>query len=252
MLTALGIIGGIILVDLALSGDNALVIGAAAATLPPEQRRTALVLGGLGAILLRILLTVGAVFLLEVPLLQAIGGVILFAIAARLLAERYSVRGEQKRASREVQERRLLGALLTIVVADVTMSLDNVLANAAIASGHILLLVIGLLLSIGVVLAGSALVAALMGRLPWLLDVAALVLGWVGAGMIVEDSRIGPLLPQVPYLQAIAIAIGLALVLVIDVFIRARAVRHRRRLAAEVEQTAEPEDDAAPAETRSR
>lgn len=234
LIQSLTIVLSIVLVDLALSGDNALVIGAAASTLPPEQRRTAILVGGFGAIVLRILLTVGAVFLLQIPLLQAIGGAILFFIAARLLYERYGREGKESGKNNAKtsanNERRLLSALATIVVADATMSLDNVLANAALAVGHIPLLVAGLLLSIGIVLAGSALVASLMNRLPWLLDLAALVLGWVGAGMIINDTRINTLWPQTRPLDTPAIVVGLVVILAVDVAIRMLAHRQEAKV----------------------
>ena len=174
MLEVLGIIGGIVLVDLVLSGDNALVIGAAAASLPRQQRYAAILAGGIGAIVLRILFTLAAALLLQLPLLQAIGGALLIAIAIKLLLDREHDREKHAAASEATSEvapmsaesgvkqgvqRGFLSALLTIVVADVTMSLDNVLAVAALASEHIPLLIGGLLLSILILLIGSALVA---------------------------------------------------------------------------------------------
>src|SRR5262249_3040215 len=162
---------------------NALVIGAAAAGLPPRLRRIAILLGGAGAIVLRIIFAIAATLLLRLPLLQAIGGVVLLAIAVRLLMDRdghaptaASAAGAGGRTV-EVGRKGFAAALTTIVIADVTMSLDNVLAIGALASGHLTLLIVGLLLSIAIVLAGSALVATLIRRLPWLLDLAALVLG---------------------------------------------------------------------------
>src|SRR5690348_4298 len=124
VLELLAALGGIILVDLALSGDNALVIGAAAAALAQRQRRIALVVGGAGAMILRIALGAAATILLELPLLQAIGGGLLIIIAIRLLAGRHT----EATLGEATAKHSLLGALLTILVADVTMSLDNVLA----------------------------------------------------------------------------------------------------------------------------
>ena len=194
MVEFLGALGGIILVDLALSGDNALVIGAAAAGLPPRQRTYAIAIGGAGAVMLRIAFAIAATLLLQLPFLQAIGGLALLLIAVCLLAERDSAnakQGEQgdepaplvprsPKHSSPAPPRGFAAALLTILVADVTMSLDNVLAIGALAHGNVLVLGFGLLVSIALVLAGSALVAGLIRRLPWLLDVAALVLGWTG------------------------------------------------------------------------
>ncbi|HEV2403968.1 MAG TPA: hypothetical protein VGR88_00865, partial [Ktedonobacterales bacterium] len=131
MLELLGAIGGIVLVDLALSGDNALVIGAAAAGLPRDQRLRAIVLGGSGAVFFRIVFAIVATLLLRLPLLQALGGVVLVVIAARLLADRHGkhadaatdpVEGQpHSDGARPAVSRGFTTALLTILVADVTM-----------------------------------------------------------------------------------------------------------------------------------
>jgi len=237
MLEVLGIIGGIVLVDLVLSGDNALVIGAAAASLPRQQRYAAILAGGIGAIVLRILFTLAAALLLQLPLLQAIGGALLIAIAIKLLLDRKHDREKHAAASEATSDvasvsaesgvkqgvqRGFLSALLTIVVADVTMSLDNVLAVAALASEHIPLLIGGLLLSILILLVGSALVAELINRLPWLLDVAALVLGWTAASMILHDQRLGPILEQHAWTAVVIPGVVLGVILAADVFFRLR------------------------------
>lgn len=239
MLEALGAIGGIILVDLTLSGDNALVIGAAAAGLPAQQRRLAILLGGAGAIVLRVVFAIAATLLLQLPLLQAIGGLVLLVIAVRLLMGRESHTppgavgaaggAGEVGATGNPGDKSFVSALTTIIVADVTMSLDNVLAIGALAAGHLVLLTVGLLLSIALVLAGSALVAALIRRLPWLLDLAALVLGWTAAGMVLHDIRLGPILEQIPGAQIIAYALGIGVVLAADVYLRWREKRARRR-----------------------
>ncbi len=237
MLEVLGIIGGIVLVDLVLSGDNALVIGAAAASLPRQQRYAAILAGGIGAIVLRILFTLAAALLLQLPLLQAIGGALLIAIAIKLLLDRERDRKKHATASDAMSEgaslsaesgvkqgvqRGFLSALLTIVVADVTMSLDNVLAVAALASEHIPLLIGGLLLSILILLIGSALVAELINRLPWLLDVAALVLGWTASNMILHDQRLGPILEQHSWTAFVIPGVILGVILAADIFFRLR------------------------------
>jgi YjbE family integral membrane protein len=241
MLELLGAIGGIVLVDLALSGDNALVIGAAAAGLPRRQRTQAILLGGAGAIILRIVFAIAATLLLQLPFLQALGGLALLYIAARLLMERTGkheeVVDEQAKliphARTDAQPTNAPGftrALLTILVADVTMSLDNVLAIGALAQGELLVLVIGLLLSIALVLAGSALVANLIRRLPWLLDVAALVLGWTAASMVLHDLRLGPWLHNaLPYAEIVLYVVGVGIVLAIDIAVRVRDQQRRQR-----------------------
>ena len=238
MLEVLGIIGGIVLVDLVLSGDNALVIGAAAASLPRQQRWTAILTGGIGAIVLRIVFTLIAAALLQLPLLQAIGGILLVAIAIKLLLDReHELRKKQGSAESDPEaqamgnqgsqgnqgaQRGFMSALLTIIVADVTMSLDNVLAVAALASEHIPLLIGGLLLSILILLVGSALVAELINRLPWLLDVAALVLGWTASNMILHDQRLGPILDQHSWTAFVIPGVILGVILAADIFFRLR------------------------------
>lgn len=249
MLELLGALGGVILVDLALSGDNALVIGAAAAGLARRQRSQAILLGGAGAILLRILFAIAATLLLQLPFLQALGGLVLLYIAARLLLERNGKHEEQideqaklvphaadappspaqATTVRDASEPGFTRALLTILVADVTMSLDNVLAIGALARGDLLILIIGLVISIALVLAGSALVANLIRRLPWLLDVAALVLGWTAANMVSHDLRLGPWLQDVlPYADIVLHTLGVGVVLAIDIALRVRHQRHQR------------------------
>jgi YjbE family integral membrane protein len=219
----LGPIGGIILVDLVLSGDNALVIGSAAAGLPRRQRWGAILLGGGGAIILRIVFAVAATLLLQLPLLQAIGGIVLLAIAIRLLWDRSHKQTSSKDASHEQTapvKQSFLAALLTILIADVTMSLDNVLAVGALAAGDLPILVVGLLFSIILLLIGSALVSELVARLPWLLDVASLVLGWTAAQMLLEDIHLkASLWPHITWASSIVPAVVLAIILLADFYI---------------------------------
>ena len=233
MIELLSAIAGILLVDLVLSGDNALVIGAAAAGLPQRQRWIAIFFGGAGATVLRIVFAFIASFLLVLPWLQAIGGLILLIIAIRLLADRDTRRPaafEEQTTPRASgtpgvtpsTSRSILPALLTILVADVTMSLDNVLAVGALSHGNLLVLSIGILVSITILLVGSALVAELMKWLPWLLDVAALVLAWTGANMMLNDLRLGDILDNYAWTVIAVPAISLGIVLVADVLLRLR------------------------------
>ena len=201
-----GMIGSILVLDLALSGDNALVLGAAAAGLPQKQRWYALFFGGAGAIVLRILFSSIATVVLNIPWLQTAGAVILIVIAVRLLAERASEaekkeEGEEGRAGGEAN---LKTAALTILVADVTMSLDNVLAVGAAANGDFLPIVIGLLISIAIIISGSALIATLMNHIPWLLDLAALVLACTSATMLHDDLAPVALNSHIPWLVSIS------------------------------------------------
>ena len=200
-----GMIGSILVLDLALSGDNALVLGAAAAGLPRKQRWYALLFGGAGAIVLRIVFSSIATIVLNIPWLQTAGAVILIVIAVRLLAERASASEEKEEGEGKADgEASLQKAALTILVADVTMSLDNVLAVGAAANGDFLPIVIGLLISIIIIISGSALVAALMNRIPWLLDLAAVVLAWTSATMLHDDLAPVATNSHIPWLVSIS------------------------------------------------
>jgi YjbE family integral membrane protein len=165
---------------LILSGDNAVVIGMAARSLSPRNRRRAIIFGGAGAIGLRILFTAMAALLLDVPYLQAAGGLLLLYIAFKLV--------KPQSHGEHVSEAGSLGeAIRTIVLADVVMSLDNILAVAASADGHLWLLLFGLALSIPLILFGSEMVARLLTRHPILVYVGAVVLVITAVEMLVED-----------------------------------------------------------------
>jgi YjbE family integral membrane protein len=219
--------GGIVLIDLVLSGDNALIIGAAASRLPRGQRLIAIIWGGLLAIVFRMLLAIVATELLYIPYLRSIGGVILLVIAIRLLLPENSNQHSQRRASA-----RLLPAILTILAADATMSLDNVLAVGALAHRHIELLVAGLLLSMILLFVASALIARIIERIPVLMDVAAVVLAWTAANLVVEDA------PIVDFVRARMALPGqwqlylhlifVAVIVLVDLFIRLVILPRRR------------------------
>lgn len=225
-------IGGIVLSDLVLSGDNALIIGAAAAALPRGQRKWAIIIGGGGAIILRIIFAIAATLLLQVPLLGVFGGLILLVIAIRLLLERSkeSRKSEdEKQYEQEILTQKgangLLASLVTILVADATMSLDNVLAVGALAGGNIFFLVIGLMLSIAILLVGSSLIASMMDRLPWLLDVACLVLAWTAAHILLGDDSLQGFFDSLPWVQFVAPAITIAIVFAADIYLHRRDKR---------------------------
>lgn len=242
LLTFLSSLGAIILVDLALSGDNALIIGAAAAGLERRQRRLAIILGGGAAIVLRIAFAVGATLLLLLPLLEAIGGAVLVVIAARLLIGRseHLPEGTEAGVVGQRQPKRattLRSAMLTILVADVTMSLDNILAIGGLAHGDWVVLTIGLVISVALLLVGSAIVAELIGRLPWLLDLAAIVLGWTAGTMIFHDQILHPYLTAIPYGDYVLGALGALVVLGIDLFLRWRERRRRHAAPASLPST---------------
>lgn len=233
-------LGAIILVDLTLSGDNALVIGAAAAGLSRRRRLLAILTGGGAAIVLRILFATAATLLLRLPLLEAIGGIVLLIIAARLLLSREGEApraGEQTEAKDEAKgDQTFVQALLTILIADVTMSLDNILAVGGLAQGNIELLVIGLAVSIALLMVGSAIVAELIGRLPILLDLAALTLGWTAGTMALNDFYAGPYVKMLPYASIAAPVIGVVIVLIIDIALRVRSERRARHNQQETDE----------------
>lgn len=176
-------IASIVLIDLVLSGDNAVVIGMAARRLPPDARRRAILLGGLGAVVLRVTFTILAALLLDIPLLRAIGGVLLLWIAYKLVRpheEAHDVSAANSMAA----------AVKTIILADFVMSLDNILAVGGASEGHLGLLIFGLLFSIPILMLGSELVARLLGRYPILLYVGVIVLVITATRMILHDDKI--------------------------------------------------------------
>jgi YjbE family integral membrane protein len=171
----------IVIIDLVLSGDNAVVIGMAAHRLPLPQRKKAIVIGGSAAIVLRIILTTIAAFLLKVPALQVLGGLLLMWIAFKLLKEEEESK-EGIRAAASMRE-----AIFTILVADFVMSTDNVLGVAGASQGDLKLLLFGLVFSMVILMWFGSLVAKLINKFFWLSYVGAAVIAWTGALMIFED-----------------------------------------------------------------
>ena len=177
-------IAQIILIDLVLSGDNAVVIGMAAHRLPARQRKTAILIGGGAAIVLRIFLTAIAALLLKLSGLQLAGGLLLIWIAFRLLKEEEESK-EGVKVAKSMRE-----AIATILVADFIMSLDNVLGVAGASHGDMRLLLFGLILSMAILMLMGNLVANLINRFVWLSYVGAAVIAWTGGLMIFEDPVI--------------------------------------------------------------
>jgi YjbE family integral membrane protein len=174
----------IVLLDLTLAGDNAIVIAMAVRTLPSTQQRAGIVFGTLGAVVVRIILTFAAAQLLFVPSLQFVGGILLIWIAFKLL-------GQDSGEKRPVRDgATLLKAIRVIIIADLIMSMDNILAIAGASEGNSMLMVFGLGLSIPIVIAGAAFVAALMNSYGWLVYIGAAILGEVAGKMMVEDNFI--------------------------------------------------------------
>lgn len=178
----LKILTSIVVVNLLLSGDNALVIALASRSLPERQKKQAILWGGVGAIGLRVILTFIAVFLLTIPYLQFAGGVMLLGIAGKLLTDDHS------NQQRSVAPPSLRGAIRMIIFADLIMSLDNVIAIAAVARGSLLYLMVGLGLSIPIIMFGSQLVQRAMARWPIIVWGGAIFLGWTAGEMAGDDA----------------------------------------------------------------
>lgn len=174
-------LGAIIWVNIILSGDNAVVIALAARSLPRHQQKKAVIWGAGAAVVLRIVLTIVAVELLKLPYLKLLGGALLFWIAVKLLVPEDGDGDGIKSSSN------LLGAIKTILIADLVMSLDNVIAVAAVAKGSILLLVLGLLISIPLVVFGATMLMKVMERYPVIITVGAALIGYVSGEMLVTD-----------------------------------------------------------------
>ena len=221
MFESLSAIISIIIIDLVLSGDNAVVIGMAARSLSPENRRKAIIFGGAGAVGLRILFTALATVLLGIPYLQAIGGLLLIYIAYKLMRPQGASHGNIKQAGT------LREAIQTIVLADVVMSLDNILAVAGAAHGDIRLLMFGLLLSIPILLFGSELVARLLGRFPAFLYLGAFVLVHAAVVMFLEDPTVHARIDTNIWQEfAISLAITAAIVALVRVLERVQNGRN--------------------------
>jgi YjbE family integral membrane protein len=180
----------IIVINVLLSGDNAVVIALACRNLPPAQRKWGVIWGAVGAIVLRIVLTYFAVTLLTLPYLKIVGGVALLWIGVKLIAEEEEGDGEGE--AKVAASDKLMAAVRTVIVADLVMSIDNVLGVAAAAKGSLVLLVFGLVVSIPLVIAGSQIIMRLIERFPVLILAGGGLLGWVAGEMIVEDVALAP------------------------------------------------------------
>lgn len=207
----------IIWINIILSGDNAVVIALAARSLPPHQQRQAVFFGSGAAVVLRIILTVVAAKLLALPYLQIVGGLLLLWIGVQLLSEDDEGEGEHK------EHGSMLAAIRTILIADLVMSLDNVIAVAAAAQGSMTLLILGLAISIPLVIFGSTLMIKLMERFPIIVVLGAMLIGWVGGETIVSDVVLKDTLAANPWLHYAGAAAGAILVYVIGKALQRRA-----------------------------
>ncbi|MBI3479166.1 MAG: TerC family protein [Nitrosomonadales bacterium] len=186
----------IIVIDLLLSGDNAVVIALACRNLPQQQRKKGILFGVAGAIGLRIVLTFFAVSLLSLPYLKLVGAVLLIWIGIKLILP------EDEHGEADIRaETRLFGAVKTIIIADFVMSLDNVLGVAAAAKGNALLLVFGLLVSIPMIAWSSQLVLKLIDRFSWVIYAGGALLGYVAGEMLVSEALLKSLVESQHYLH---------------------------------------------------
>ncbi len=201
----------IVILDLTLAGDNAVVIAMAVRSLPAKQQKTGIFWGAGAAIVLRVVVTFIAAQLLRVPLLQFGGGVLLLWIAWKLLQQPPGAGEHHVRSS----SAGLWEAVKIIALADFIMSTDNMLAVAAASHGNFFLLMFGLGLSIPIIMFCSAMVAKLMNKYPWLVLLGAAILGWVAGEMIVADRLVGPHLGDLRYAAERTIPILLAVAVVV-------------------------------------
>ncbi len=212
----------IVIVNILLSGDNAVVIALACRNLPPKQRRWGVFWGAFGAIALRIILTVFALSLLELPWLKLIGGVLLVWIGVKLIAE------EEGSGDEIAASDRLFSAVKTVVIADLVMSLDNVLGVAAAANGSVVLLTFGLIVSIPLVVVGSQLILKLIERFPMLIVAGGALLGYIAGEMFAREAVLTPWIDA----HAHWLHWGLPAICAALVVLLAKAVQSRRAGAA--------------------
>ena len=212
-------LGSIIFTNVILSGDNAVVIALAARSLRPEQQGKAIFWGSAAAIVLRIILTLVAVQLLQLPYLKIVGALLLFYIGIQLLIEEE----EDIEEGKEPERKSMLSAVRTILIADLVMSLDNVIAVAAAAKDSVTLLIIGLGISIPLISFGSTLLLKLMERFPIIITLGGALLGYLAGEMLVTDPAVITWYGPVSHtLAMIAGALGAVSVVLAGMLIRRR------------------------------
>jgi len=221
-------VGQIIMIDILLGGDNAVVIALACRKLPPQQRKMGILWGTAGAIVLRVILIFFALTLLQIPYLKIVGAVLLLWIGIKLLQPEH----DEAHSNIEASDK-LWAAVKTVIVADFVMSLDNVIAIAGAAEGaggdnEMPLVIFGLLVSIPIIVWGSQLVIKLMDRFPLIITLGGMLLGWIAGQMIITDPVLKDwAATQSPYLHYLASAVGAAVVLVLGKWLAARALAAR-------------------------
>ena len=230
-------VGQIIIIDILLGGDNAVVIALACRRLPPALRTKGIIWGTVGAIVLRVILIFFALTLLAIPYLKIVGAVLLIWIGVKLIAPDDEGHGEIAASDK------LWAAVKTIIIADLVMSVDNVIAIAGAAESaggdhKMPLVVFGLLVSIPIIVWGSQLVIKLMDRFPIIITVGGMLLGWIAGAMIVSDPALLPHIPTLPpakagmlpeVVAAVRYGAGIAgavLVLAVGLLVKQRAQSH--------------------------
>ncbi|MDO5532399.1 TerC family protein [Sutterella sp.] len=245
-------VGQIIMIDILLGGDNAVVIAMACRNLPHEQRAKGIFWGTAGAIALRVVLITFAVMLLDLPFLKVVGAALLLWIGVKLLIPEFEshekIEGSKK----------LIGAIKTIIVADFVMSFDNVIAIAGAAQQahddhQTMLVIFGLLVSVPFIVFGSQVVLKLLDRFPIIIYFGGGLLGWIAGGMMVSDGYVATHWPEFSFAAHYpACAIGAAIVVVVGHFIaRKKRLEHEENLKLhKISKPAEGAAEAAPAETK--
>ncbi|HEY2494948.1 MAG TPA: TerC family protein [Paenibacillus sp.] len=224
VLTFVAALLNIVFLDLVLAGDNAIVIGLAARNLPASTQKKAIFYGTAGAILLRIVATIIVVWLLDIPWLLLIGGILLVWIAYKLMTDdndHTDVKAGQT----------LWTAVRTIIIADAAMGLDNVIAVAGAANHNIVLVVIGLLISVPIVVWGSTLFIKLINRFPWIIYLGSAVLGYTASNMMTEEKMFATFFEHYPALRILFIILVTGGVLVAG-FMKIRSNQQKKSTAS--------------------
>ena len=212
----------VILLDLALGGDNSIVIGMAAKGLPQHQQKKVIIFGAGGAVLARFMLAAIIVWLLSVPYLKTIGGLVLVWIGMKLIGE-----GNSEEDVHVEAKATFWGAVETIVLADFIMSLDNVLAIVAATNEHLGMLVAGMLISVPIIMLGSTIVVKIMDKFPQIIYIGSIVIGWAAGGMIVTDPHLG-----LPEEWGLYVKIGVTAIVAVGGFLWQHLASRRSRKQA--------------------
>ena len=235
-------VGQIIMIDILLGGDNAVVIAMACRNLPHEQRNKGIFWGTAGAIALRVILITFAVMLLDLPFLKVAGGLLLLWIGIKLLIPEYDSHEKIEGSSK------LLGAIKTIIVADFVMSFDNVIAIAGAAqqaheAHQTLLIIFGLLVSVPFIVFGSQVVLRLLDRFPIIIYFGGGLLGWIAGGMVVSDGFVATHWPEFSFTAHYPACVGFALIVIVVGHFLAKKKRAEHEAQLKLHQVTTPEQD---------